>query len=341
MIDLRSDTITRPTQEMRTVIANAEVGDDVFGEDPTVNELEEKLANMFGKESGLYCSSGTMANQIAIKTHTSPGDQVICSWAAHVYNYEGGGMASNSGVTAKLIEGARGLFKASDLEQAISPDDPHFPISRMVVIEDTSNKGGGAVWPRNDIMEISRLCGEKGLNLHLDGARVFNSLIATGTEYLEYGAYYDSMSICLSKGLGAPVGSVLLGPREFISKARRARKSFGGGMRQAGIIAAAGLFALENCIDRLITDHDNAKLIESALRGNPLIKEILPVETNIILFSLTHENMTQNVLDYLENKGILALATGPKTIRFVLHKDIEEHEIQNVIELCRSFELAV
>lgn len=334
MIDLRSDTVSRPSEGMRQAMSKATVGDDVFSEDPTVNLLEKTMADMMGKEAGLFCASGTMANQIAIKVHTSPGDQVICSWASHIYNYEGGGMASNSGVTAKLLEGDRGLFTAEDVSAAISPDDIHFPISRLVSIEDTSNKGGGATWPIESLKTISRLCNEKDLLLHLDGARLFNRLVSQGDDRRSYASLFDSMSICLSKGLGAPVGSLLIGTYEFINNARRVRKSFGGGMRQAGIIAAAGLYALEHNVNRLQIDHDNAAMIGTELCQHGIINKVVPVETNIILFDIDDHISAASYVEALASEGVAAFATGPQTIRFVLHLDITVDDVAHVISAC-------
>ncbi len=336
MIDLRSDTVTRPSEAMLKAMHEAEVGDDVFQEDPTVNRLERMLAERFAQEAGLFCSSGTMTNQIAIKTHTQPGDQVICSWAAHVYNYEGGGMAMNSGVTAKLLEGNRGLFKASDVSSAILADDVHYPISKLVSIEDTSNKGGGAIWDESEIGKIRKTCQNNGLALHLDGARVFNRIIAKNTDSRVYGERFDSISICLSKGLGAPVGSVLLGPKDFIRKSRRIRKVFGGGMRQAGVLAAAGIYALENNVRRMEQDHLHAEMIASSLSENPLVESILPVESNIVIFSLKEDNSAEKVVSQLADHGILAFATGPSSIRFVLHLDISPEKAQIVQEVCKA-----
>jgi len=334
MIDLRSDTVTRPSEEMRKAMYSAEVGDDVFSEDPSINKLEESLADLMGVEAGIFCASGTMANQIAIKVHTSPGDQVICSWAAHIYNYEGGGMASNSGVTAKLLEGNHGLFTAQDVRSAMHVDDVHFPISRLVSIEDTSNKGGGATWPIEDIKEISELCTAQNLSLHLDGARVFNRLVAKGDDWQSYAAHFDTLSICLSKGLGAPVGSVLLGNRDFIHRARRVRKSLGGGMRQAGILAAGGLYALENNIDRLSDDHRHARAIGIALQDHDCISHVYPVETNIVIFKLKEGISADNYITALFSEGVLAFATGPNTIRFVLHLDIAMEDVDRIISTC-------
>lgn len=337
MIDLRSDTVTRPTEGMKRAMANAPLGDDVFMEDASINALQSRLAKDFGKEAGLFCASGTMANQIAIKVHTQPGDQVICSWAAHVYHYEGGGMARHSGATAKLLPGERGLFKASDVESAILAENIHYPVSRLVVIEDTSNKGGGAIWPLHDIKDIAAVCVKNGLSLHLDGARLFNRLVADRTDKKEYASSFDSISICLSKSLGAPVGSVLLGTKEFIKEARRIRKVFGGGMRQAGMLAAAGSYALDHHVDRLKVDHERAKQISEVLDENPDIEEVMPVETNIIVFDVAKGKKADDFIAHLEQHGILAFATGPRSIRFVLHLDVSDEDVEKVVKVCRDF----
>lgn len=338
MIDLRSDTVTRPCEGMRKAMYEAEVGDDVFSEDPTINRLEGMQAAMMGKEAGMFVASGTMANQIAINAHTSPGEQVICSWAAHIYNYEGGGMASNSGVTAKLLAGDQGFFTAEDVRAAISPDDVHFPVSRMVCIEDTSNKGGGATWPLEDIKAISELCETNKLSLHLDGARIFNRLVAKGDNPQVYAKHFNTISICLSKGLGAPVGSVLLGSKEFIHRSRRIRKSFGGGMRQAGVLAAAGIYALENNIDRLSEDHGRAVTIAKALAEQGVISKVMPVDTNIILFDLKKGITGASYIEALASEGVLAFATGTQTIRFVLHLDISSADVLTVIAACNRID---
>jgi threonine aldolase len=318
-------------------MANAPLGDDVFMEDPSVNALQKRLAQDFGKEAALFCASGTMANQIAIKVHTQPGDQVICSWAAHVYHYEGGGMARHSGATAKLLPGDYGLFKAADVETAILAENIHYPVSRLVVIEDTSNKGGGAIWPTKDIKEIAAVCFKNGLSLHLDGARLYNRLVADKTDKKDYASSFDSISICLSKSLGAPVGSVLLGTKEFIKEARRIRKVFGGGMRQAGMLAAAGSYALDHHVDRLKMDHQHAKIIAEALEKNPDIEMVMPVATNIILFDVVEGRRAEEMIEHLEQEGVLAFATGPRSIRFVLHLDVNEKDVGKVVKVCNDF----
>lgn len=330
MIDLRSDTVTKPTKAMMEFMMNAEVGDDVFSEDPSINALEEKTAAMFGMEAGIYCSSGTMTNQIAIRVHTQPGDEVICHRLSHIYNYEGGGVASNSGASVRLIEGNRGNITSEDVLSNIHPDDVHKPITSLVSLEDTCNKAGGAVLDLDMIKATSKVCRENDLAIHLDGARLFNRLVAKGNDSKEYGKNFDSISLCLSKGLGAPVGSVLIGTKDFIHKARRVRKVFGGGMRQAGIIAAAGTYALENHIERLAEDHKKARSIEAVLAEHPLVERIDPVDTNIVIFHLKEGNDPNEFVSKLAKKGVLCFAMGAQDIRFVLHLDISDEDVEQV-----------
>ena len=267
IIDLRSDTFTLPTPDMKAAMMEAPLGDDVFGEDPTINALQEQAASRFGMEAGLFCPSGTMCNQIGIRIHTQPQDQVICDKRSHVYLYEGGGLAYNSMVSARLVDGPRGIVSPEMVETEINPENIHFPSSRLLVIENTCNKGGGSYYTLDQIRDLSAMCKRNGLKLHVDGARLFNALIATGEDAQEYGKYVDTISLCLSKGLGAPVGSILLGSKQDIAKALRVRKVLGGGMRQAGVLAAAGIYALTHHVDRLAEDHLRARRIESALKG--------------------------------------------------------------------------
>jgi threonine aldolase len=336
-IDLRSDTVTQPTREMKEAMWQAALGDDVFGEDSTVNKLEKTAAEMFGMEAGLFCPSGTMTNQIAIKMHTQPGDEVICDELSHVYQYEGGGIAFNSGASVRLLQGDRGRITASHVADAINNRyDVHKAISSLVVLENTSNRGGGSCYDLDDIKAIKAICKANNLILHLDGARLFNALVAKQQSAKDYGQLFDSVSICLSKGLGSPVGSVLLGTNEKITKARRIRKVFGGGMRQAGIIAAAGLYALEHHIDRLATDHKHAKLIEEALLHNPNVETVLPVETNIVIFRVKETVNADELVMKLKEKGILCFTMGKQQIRFVLHLDVTESMVQRTIELLQK-----
>lgn len=336
IIDLRSDTITKPTKEMLEAMFSAKVGDDVFGDDPTVNALQEKAAKMFGMEEALYCPSGTMTNQIAIKVHTKPGDEVICDEGSHVYRYEGAGIAFNSGSSVRLIQGNRGRITAEQVLQDINPDDQHFPVSKLVVVENTANRGGGSCYDIQELEKISHACKENQLGFHLDGARLFNALIEKGQTPIQYGEIFDSISICLSKGLGAPVGSLLLGDKDFIKQARRIRKVFGGAMRQAGFIAAAGIYALENNITSLKEDHDKAKQIGDVLSNCSFVKEVLHVETNIVVFKLIDEVKDTDFLNTLEAKGIRAVGFGPQTIRMVTHLDFTTEMLEQLIEILRK-----
>lgn len=332
-IDLRSDTVTRPTPGMLEAMMNAQVGDDVFGDDPTVNALEEKAAALFGKEAAVYCPSGTMTNQIAVRVHTSPGDEVICDALSHVYHYEGGGMMANSGVSVRLVNGDRGRFTVNDVLNNINPDDIHHPRTRLVVIENTCNKGGGSVWRIEEIRRIYLACQHHGLKLHLDGARLFNALAETGEKPLQYGELFDSVSLCLSKGLGAPVGSLLIGDKAFIKQARRIRKLFGGAMRQSGFLAAAGIYALDHHIRRLKEDHRRATALATTLSGLPYVKEILPVESNIVVFALQDPISADTFMERLRENGILVLGFGPGKIRMITHLDIGDEELEKVMQL--------
>lgn len=333
MIDYRSDTVTRPTLLMREAMMQAKIGDDVFGEDPSVNELESFCASLFGMESALFCPSGTMSNQIAIKCHTQPGDEVICDILSHIYLYEGGGIAANSGSSVRLLNGDRGRITAEMVQQAINPDDIHKPKTSLVSLENTANRGGGSCYNFNDIQLIRKVCETNGLGLHLDGARLFNALVAKQETTKQYGAIFDSISICLSKGLGAPVGSVLIGKSSLIKKAKRVRKLFGGGMRQAGFLAAAGIYALNHHIDRLAEDHQHAKLIESALLKKDFVGAILPVETNILIFEVKGKYTAPILSEILKEHGVLAIAISPTQIRFVLHLDVSASQVQQTIDI--------
>jgi threonine aldolase len=336
LIDLRSDTVTRPTYEMREVMYSTAVGDDVFGEDPAINTLENLASTMFGMESAVFCPSGTMTNQIAIKCHTQPGDEVICDELSHVYQYEGGGIAFNSGASVKLLQGDRGRIKAEMVASSIQPDDVHRPVSRLVVLENTANRGGGSCYEWNDILEIEKVCRAKGLSLHLDGARLFNALIAKGQTPEQYGKTFDSISICLSKGLGAPVGSLLLGKKDFIKKARRFRKVFGGGMRQAGSLAAAGTYALQHHVSRLKTDHEHAKQIESALKSKSFIKDIMPVETNILIAECADGFNLTDFIEKMKAAGILFFAISPSKFRMVTHLDIDQNMMDKLVDTIKK-----
>jgi len=338
IVDLISDTVTRPTKHMMKVMMNAKVGDDVFKSDPTVNRLQEKAAEMFGMEDALFFPSGTMVNQTAIKLHTQPGDRIFCDKWAHVYQYEGGGAAFNSGVTCKLIDGHRGMFTADQLNSAIAGRaDIHVPYSRLVCIENTTNKGGGACWEFKELVKIREVCSNNNLKFHLDGARLFNALIAKNETPEQYGALFDSISICLSKGLGAPVGSILLGSKESMAKALRIRKLFGGGMRQAGFLAAAGLYALENHIDRLAEDHAKAKEIESVLKSLSYVKKVEPVETNILIFYVNEDLNADEFIQKMADRCILLTPMGDGKIRIVTHLDFTRSMLAQLLKELQSF----
>ena len=337
MIDLRSDTVTNPSKKMLDFMFQAKLGDDVFEEDPTVNELQSYAASLFGKEDALYCSSGTQTNQIAINLHVNPGGEVICHKDSHVFKYEGGGIAKNSGASTRTVDGDRGRITVEELEKWINPEnDIHYPLTQLISIEDTANRGGGAVYDFNEILRIRAFCNKMKLPLHLDGARVFNALTENHIDYKEYGKQFDSISICLSKGLGAPVGSLLLGDKDFIHQARRVRKVFGGGMRQVGIIAAGGLFALQNNVERLTIDHEHAKQLEKALNTSSVIKCVIPVETNIVVFELNDHKRTNEYIQTLEKQGVLALTFGKGMIRMVTHLDLDQSAIQKTCECIQS-----
>jgi len=332
MIDLRSDTVTKPTPAMRAAMASAEVGDDVFGEDSTVIALEERTAELFGHEAGLYCSSGTMTNQIALNVHTRPGDEVICDEGAHIYRYEGGGLMANSGCSVKFVPADRGRFTAAAVEEAINDaGNVHLAHTRVVNVENTANRGGGAVWAMDQVKDLRTLCDKQGFALHLDGARIFNAIAVAGGTTRTWGTLFDSVSICLSKSLGAPVGSVLVGSRPFIDRARRIRKRFGGGMRQAGIIAAAGLHALDHHVARLADDHARAKKLEAALVQCAFVESVMPVETNIVVFTLKPTVAVADLLARLKSGGVLAVQFGPRMVRFVTHLDITDADVARTI----------
>jgi threonine aldolase len=331
MIDFRSDTVTLPTPEMLAYMHQAPVGDDVFGEDPSINALEAKSANMFGMEAGLFCPSGTMTNQLAIKTHTQAGDEVICEELSHVYQYEGGGIASNSGCSVKLLQGNRGRITASQILAAINPEDVHKPISRLISLENTCNRGGGACYDFKEFEEIQKIAKTHHLGLHLDGARIFNAIVQKKEDSKQYGKVFDSISICLSKGLGAPVGSVLVGDATFIKKARRWRKVFGGGMRQAGSLAAAGIYALDHHVDRLKQDHEKALLIKEALVKKDFVAEIFEVETNIVIAKIEGKYNATQLAALLKEHHILVIAMTPALVRFVLHLDITDEMLTTTI----------
>ncbi|MBK8610993.1 MAG: low-specificity L-threonine aldolase [Chitinophagaceae bacterium] len=334
--DLRSDTFTKPSPAMLEAMFNAPVGDDVFGEDPSINKLEAMSADMFGMQAALFCPSGTMTNQIAIKCHTQPGDEVICDKLSHVYIYEGGGIAFNSGCQVKALDGDRGRIDALQVAEAINPDDVHKARTRLVSLENTANRGGGSCYEFNDIQEIRQVCLDNKLKFHLDGARLWNALVAKNETPKQYGNIFDSISICLSKGMGTPVGSLLLGNSDFIKQARRIRKVFGGGMRQAGYLAAAGIYALENNIERLAEDHHHAKLIADALGKKDFIGKIMPVETNIVIFEVKGSYTAKSFCAKLEGFDILCLSISASRVRMVTHLDFTKEMLNNLISVLEA-----
>ncbi len=336
--DLRSDTVTQPTPAMRRVIAEAVVGDDVFGDDPSVNELQEKTAALLGQEAALFVPSGMMANQIAIRIHTSHGDEVICQRDSHAFFYESGAPAALSGVSVRFIEGRRGLFDGADVQALLRPLNNHFAPSRLVIIENTHNRGGGSVWPIEMIADVAAVARKAGLAMHLDGARLFNASVASGVTLAEYARHFDTVSMCYSKGLGAPVGSILAGSRDSIQAAHRFRKMFGGGMRQAGLLAAAATYALDHHIDRLADDHANAKTLAVALAELPTVT-IDPdeVETNILFFEVDpHLGSAGQVCKRLRESGVLLLPETSTRVRAVTHLDVSAERIEQAIPLMRE-----
>jgi threonine aldolase len=332
-VDFRSDTQTRPTKEMLQAMFEAKVGDDVFGEDPSINELERLAAEMFGMEASVFCPSGTMTNQIAIKCHTQPGDEVICDVSSHIYQYEGGGIAFNSGASVKLIYGDKGRITAQQVLENINADDVHKAHTSLVSLENTSNRGGGSCYEIEAIRKVREVCNQNNLLLHLDGARLFNALVEKKQSPKDYGQLFHSISICLSKSLGCPVGSLLLGKRDFIRKARRVRKVFGGGMRQAGYLAAAGIYALKNHVDRLKQDHDHAKQIAGALQKKDFVDEILPVETNIIIFGVRQPWTANSFVAKLKESNILGHPVSATQVRLVTHLDVTPDMVQKTIDV--------
>ena len=338
-IDLRSDTVTRPTPAMLAAMGAAAVGDDVFREDPSVNHLQEQAAAMFGMEAALFCPSGTMTNQIAIRVHTRPADEVICHAQAHIYLYEGGGLMANSGVSVRLLDSSDGQLDAAQVEAAINPDDPHASRSRLVALENTHNRCGGSCLDFDQIEAVGQVARRRGLGFHLDGARLFNALVATGRSPRDYGALFDSISICLSKGLGSPVGSLLLGERDFIQEARRVRKRWGGGWRQAGFLAAAGSYALDNHIERLAEDHAKAARLGACLAEQSYVARVAPVMTNIVIFNLHDAALDTAFVASLEREGVKAHLLGQGKLRMVTHLDASMEQIDRVCEILTDVRL--
>lgn len=337
IIDLRSDTITKPTQGMLDAMLSAKVGDDVYKEDPTVNDLEERIANMFGKPKALFFPTGSMTNQAAIKLHTNPGDQLICDKYAHVYNYEGGGASFNSGVSCKLIDGYQGMFTANQVLESINPPDfYHSPLTSLVAVENTTNKGGGACWDFDEILKIRQVCNDNNLGYHLDGARIWNALVAKNETAKQYGEVFDTISVCLSKGLGCPIGSVLIGDEGIMENAIRIRKIFGGGMRQVGYLAAAGLYALDNNIDRLREDHKKAKEIGVVLSELPMIKIVEPIETNIVIFELNSDVDETAFVQNLTDNNIKIIGMGSGKLRIVTHLDYTNEMHARLLDMIKK-----
>ncbi|MBP7184748.1 MAG: aminotransferase class I/II-fold pyridoxal phosphate-dependent enzyme [Saprospiraceae bacterium] len=337
MINLISDTVTKPTPEMLEAMFRAEVGDDVFGEDPTINKLERKVADLFGKENALFCPSGTMTNQIALQIHTDRLTEIICEETSHVYQSETSGYAYNARAGVHLIRGEFGKINSNQVEEAIQPNYDWVPKSAMVVLENTTNKGGGNFYTLDEIRKIKDVCRKNNLKLHLDGARLFNALVETNESTFDFGQEFDTISVCMSKGLGAPVGSLLIGDNEQIKRARRLRKVMGGGMRQAGYLAAACIFALDHNIDRLKEDHDKARLLGSSLQNCNYVEEVLPVKTNIVIARLSDDVNIPNFLNFLKSKGILATQFGKQIIRFVTHLDVSNTQIEQVTQVLFQF----
>ncbi|TYC14923.1 threonine aldolase [Bizionia gelidisalsuginis] len=337
IIDLRSDTVTKPTKEMLEAMMQAKVGDDVYAEDETVNALESKVAKLFGKQKAVFFPSGTMANQTAIKLHTNPGDQVICDKYAHIYNYEGGGASFNSGVSCNLLDGHRGMFTAQQVEEAINPPDfYHSPLTRLVALENTTNKGGGACWDFKEILKIRAVCDTHHLGLHLDGARLWNALAETKETPQDYGRIFDTISVCLSKGLGCPVGSILVGDADIMKNAIRIRKVFGGGMRQIGYLAAAGLYALDNNRERLVEDHKKAKELAGVLKDLPQVSNVEKVDTNIVIFSLKNEEEERKFKSTLNTKNVQISAMGKGKLRLVTHLDYTNEQHDYLLRVLRT-----
>lgn len=337
IIDLRSDTVTKPTKGMLDTMLTAEVGDDVYKEDPSINALEQRLADMFGMDEALFFPTGSMANQAALKLHTNPGEQVICDKYAHIYNYEGGGASFNSGISCKLVDGHRGMFTAEQAETSINPPDfYHSPLTSLIAVENTTNKGGGACWDFEELKKLRQVATNHGLGYHLDGARLWNALIVTDQSPKQYGELFDTISVCLSKGLGCPMGSVLIGNNDLMQGAIRVRKILGGGMRQVGFAAAAGLYALDNHFERLAEDHKKAKEIGEVLSKNTSIEKVEPIETNILIFELKSDVNETDFLNRLSEKGIQIIGMGSNKLRMVTHLNYSDAMHERLLQILVS-----
>jgi threonine aldolase len=335
MIDLRSDTVTRPTAAMKEAMMAAELGDDVFGDDPTVNALQEKFAALVGKEQALYVPSGTMANEICIRAQTEPGDEIIAEGHSHFYFYEGGGPAALAGCQTRFVEGNRGIFTGRQVVRLLRPSDPHFCPARLVVIENTHNGGGGKVWPVEAVADVASACHERGLRVHLDGARLMNACVAAGVSPADYAACVDTISVCFSKGLGAPIGSIVAGDAETMARAYRFRKMFGGGLRQAGLLAAACIYALDHHVDRLAEDHDKAKTFARVIAESPRIRlDPATVETNMVYFDLADDAPSaERLCERLGERGVLMLPVAQRTCRAVTHLDVSADQVRDAAEM--------
>ncbi|MEM7677010.1 MAG: GntG family PLP-dependent aldolase, partial [Myxococcota bacterium] len=336
-VDLRSDSVTQPTEGMLAAMMSAEVGDDILGDDPTVKALEARAASFFGHEAAVFCPSGTMTNQVALVAHCRPGDEIVCSEEAHIYHYEGGGMAATAGASARLLPGHRGRFEVDAVRRVVMPDDPHFPSTKVVAIEDTVNRGGGAIWDFGVIEGLRALCSELGLILHVDGARLFNRLVARGEVPSVYGRRFDSISVCLSKGLGAPVGSILIGSADFIHRARRVRKRMGGAMRQAGYLAAAGLYALEHHIERLVDDHRRASVLAQVLAASPKVAAVTPPETNIVMFRPGPGSTVASWLAHFKAHDVWASGIGIDHVRLVTHLQVDDDGLGRACDAIQAY----
>ncbi|WP_282067987.1 threonine aldolase family protein [Olleya namhaensis] len=337
IIDLRSDTVTKPSPGMLDAMMHANVGDDVYKEDETINALESKVADMFGKSHAMFFPTGTMANQTALKLHTNPGDQVICDKYAHIYNYEGGGASFNSGISCNLLDGSRGMFTAQQVIEAINPPEfYHSPLTALVEIENTTNKGGGACWDFQEVLKVKQVCKDHNLGFHLDGARLWNALVEKNETTQQYGDAFDTISVCLSKGLGCPIGSVLVGDEQIMKKALRIRKILGGGMRQGGFLAAAGLYALDNNIERLSEDHKKARELGDALLKSSFVKKVEPVETNIVIFELNEKYSENQFIELFSAKNIKLIGMGSNKLRLVTHLDYFDNQHDRVLEIINN-----